>query len=108
MSLRKGKTNNPNGRPKGLPTTNYKAIFDAALDADCKKYKQHLIVKIVQMARDGDVAMCRGIIQRLLPELKAVDMKIDGSSPFKLIIDMQPKDKNTKQSKVDKNSIEYE
>lgn len=98
MPFKKGKIANPTGKNGGV---NYKAIFDEALQADCKKYRQHLIVKIIEMARAGDVNMCKSIIAKLLPDLKAVDMKLDGSSPFKLVIDMTPTSNNTKTHKSD-------
>ena len=104
MRYNKSKHIKSRGRPK--VTIDYIAILNKAIIAEAKHHKgMDIICHAIQQAYlDNSVLVA--MVKKLLPDLKSVDMKLDGSSPFKLVIDMTPKSNNTKHNKSDEQYTE--
>ena len=90
---RKGQSGNPKGKPK----SDFRKMMDAALTAESKAKGISLIRHAVKQAYK-DNAVLVAILRKVLPDLKAVDAKINEASPFKLIIDFSRSDTKTDKS----------
>ncbi len=66
----------------------YARILEIALNDDACKYKQHLITFAIGLARRGDTAILKEILNKLLPNLKSVKAHIDQESPFRLVVNL--------------------
>ena len=65
-------------------------LAEAIDNAVVKQGKRHLIEEAVLQAYSDTTLMCK-LLDKLLPNLKAVEVKVDKKSPFKLIMDFTPK-----------------
>jgi hypothetical protein len=66
MPFKKGASGNPAGRPRGIQT---QAKLRKAIEQDLPD----ILRSMVELARTGDVAAARLLLDRTLPSLKAVD-----------------------------------
>ena len=73
-------------RPKG----EYRQLLEQAMKAEQNVQKVSLLRHAIKMAY-SDNAVLIAIVRKLLPDLKSVDMKTVGDSPFRLIIDLTGK-----------------
>src|SRR5947207_3226995 len=70
-TFKPGQSGNPEGRPKGI------ADKRVALRALLQPHAEELVTKVVQMAKDGDIAAVRLCLERCMPPLKATDDRIE-------------------------------
>ena len=99
MSWKKGQSGNPAGRPKHK----WRELLDKAL-IDVGKKRKTTPMKALAEAFYDDNSVKLGVLKTMLPQMKAIDAKIDKGSPFKLIIDCTPKVNSDKDKKDDNNS----
>ena len=71
----------------------YRQQLDAALAKDSINHRNVSLIQFAvgQARKDNSVLNC--ILRKVLPDLKSIDAKIIGDSPFKLIIDCTPRTK---------------
>ncbi len=89
---KKGQSGNPCGRPKHK----WRELLDKAL-IDVGKQNKTTPMKALAEAYYKDNTVKLGVLKTMLPQLKAVDAKINEDSPFRLIIDLSPRTPKTKQ-----------
>lgn len=63
--FRKGQSGNPAGKPKGLRNTTTR-VLEALLDGEAEE----IVRKAVELAKEGDAAAMRAVLDRLLPPRK--------------------------------------
>ncbi|NIP28941.1 MAG: hypothetical protein GWN55_04420 [Phycisphaerae bacterium] len=91
MGWKKGQSGNPSGRKR----TQWRKLFDAAIEADAKKHGQSIFEYAIEQARK-EPALLVAILRKCLPDLKAVDTNIQMESPFRLVIHL-PQTQESKQ-----------
>jgi hypothetical protein len=71
MPFEKGKSGNPEGRPKGIKDKRlaFRALFEPHAKA--------IVEKVIELAKTGDTAALRICIDRLVPPIKAKDMPVE-------------------------------
>jgi len=94
MPFQKGQSGNPSGKAK----SEFRKMMDAALAAESKAQGISLIRHAVKKTYT-DNSVLIAILKKILPDLKAVEATINQDNPFRLIIDLRPKDKQGKKSK---------
>ena len=69
--FQKGKSGNPNGRPKGKPnkSTELARKFQGALENDALEVIQAILTK----AKEGDMTAAKMVLDRIIPPKKAID-----------------------------------
>lgn len=82
MPFEKGKSGNPNGRPRGATST---TIIKEALEQVFTDGERGLLAAICESAKAGDLTACALLINRLHPALKPIQpmsvFTLDGASP---------------------------
>lgn len=75
MAFKKGQSGNPTGRPKGSKDkrTAYRELLEPHAPA--------LIEKAVSMALEGDTTAMKICLDRLLPTVKAIEVKAEMITP---------------------------
>lgn len=74
--------------PKQVAESRYRNILMSALDRDAEEHaSEHLIEHAVKEART-DNTLLSALLRKLLPDLKAIEAKIDSESPYRLIIEL--------------------
>lgn len=81
MVWQKGQSGNPSGRKRAQ----WRKLFDAAIAVDTKKHKQSIFEHAIAEARK-DNTLLASILRKCLPDLKAVDTKIEEQVPFRFIV----------------------
>lgn len=73
--FQKGRSGNPAGRPKG--TKNRVTLMKVALELDLRTRLKHdaqeILDKAIDMAKNGDQAMIKLLIDKMIPTSKAID-----------------------------------
>ena len=72
MPFEKGKSGNPNGKPKGA-VNKTTAIAQSLLEGEAET----LVGKVVQLALDGDLTCLRMCLERLVPIRRDTPVRID-------------------------------
>jgi Family of unknown function (DUF5681) len=71
----KGRSGNPNGRPKG--SKNRVTLMKLALELDLRtrlnRDAQDILAKAVEMAKAGDTAMIKLLVDKMLPTSRSMD-----------------------------------
>ena len=82
MAFQKGQSGNPSGRKR----SNWRKLFDAAIEADTEKHGQSIFEHAIEQART-DNTLLAAILRKCLPDMKAVEVKGDTQIPFQFIIE---------------------
>ena len=75
----------PGRNPKGINQYTYRQDAEKHLSAWCVKYGEDLIDKLLDEAKGGDTTMMKLALERILPAVKEVDLRIPGSDPAELV-----------------------
>ena len=82
MPFEKGKSGNPNGRPRGATST---LVIREAIEQVFADGEKGLLASICESAKAGDLAACALLINRLYPALKPIQpmsvFTLDGATP---------------------------
>ena len=70
--------------PKGVNQFSYRQDAEKHLAEWCEKYGQDLIDKLCDDARDGNRHMMKLALERILPAVKEVDLRVPGADPASL------------------------
>ena len=81
MAFKKGQSGNPSGRKR----SNWRKLFDAAIEADTKKHGQSIFEYALEQARKDNTVLV-AILRKCLPDMKAIEAKVDTVIPFQFII----------------------
>lgn len=73
--FKKGQSGNPNGRPKGSKNkaTVISEAIQGKLVGQLEKDAQHILMKTIEMAKDGDTTCIKLLMDRLMPAMRAGD-----------------------------------
>lgn len=85
MTFKSGESGNPNGRPKG--TGHRQRLFNATV----KPHQEALIAKAIELALNGNEAMLKLFLDRLLPVKSltdSLDSELSGCLDFKNATDI--------------------
>lgn len=76
MAFKRGHSGNPNGRPKGSKNLVTQHEFMEALRRVEGKRKIHLLERFFERALKSDTVLI-AVMKKLVPDLKALDMRLD-------------------------------
>jgi hypothetical protein len=85
MGYAPGESGNPGGKPK----SEYRRMLDQYIAAKTKQKKKSVVQHIVDRAYEDDTVLV-ALLRKILPDLKAVDVRTTQVAPFKLLIDVSP------------------
>ena len=82
-------------------TTNPESMSEylrQAIRAESKARKLHIIKHAIRRAYESDVVLL-GLLRKILPDMKSIDVSSQGNSPYRLILDFTGTDTGTPPTK---------
>lgn len=92
---KKGQSGNPAGRPKGVKNkiTLMKQMLEGELRAQVGPHMAEVLAKALEMAKDGNEAMIKLLIDKTLPSTKASDDGEAADNRVQIVIGKLPERK---------------